>query len=67
MYITKVFCLLSTFYRYIIVFAIKDNFPVRHTENLNNLKWENIQTRTLPDRHDLITHLFIIHDIKTST
>lgn len=49
MYLCKIHCLLNKDYRYIICFVEKDFQPVHTKENLLNLKWVSLQTRTLPD------------------
>jgi hypothetical protein len=56
MYISKVKCLLSTFNRYIIVFVNQDDFPPNYKEKLSELKWVNLQTRTLTDNHNIPEH-----------
>ena len=58
MYITKVTCLLSNFYRYIYVFTPKDNNINMHQEYLRNLRWYNLQTRTLEDHHNIPLHYY---------
>ena len=56
MYMTKLYCLLSNNCRYIIVFVNKDNFPKDTTQNLADLEWISLQTRTLPDKYELKSH-----------
>tara|TARA_Y100000389_G_C17459622_1_gene520709 strand:- start:196 stop:699 length:504 start_codon:yes stop_codon:yes gene_type:complete len=58
MYITKVHCLLNNNFRYIIVFVFKDNEQVMNQQQLSQLKWENIQTRTLEDYHNIPQHKY---------
>lgn len=56
MYMCKTYCLLSNECRYIIVFVQEDFMPTQSQEYLEALKWESLQTRTLPDRHQLSSH-----------
>jgi len=56
MYIAKVNCLLSTFYRYIYVFTQKDNNNNMNQEYLRDLKWYNLQTRTIEDQYNIPLH-----------
>ena len=56
MYMTKLYCMLNKECRYIIVFLPKDNINIGAKDNLINLRWVSLQTRTLPDKHDLPVH-----------
>ena len=56
MYMTKTACLLSNECRYIISFLPKDDSPIGSKENMKNLRWVSLQTRSLPDKHDLHSH-----------
>lgn len=56
MYMAKMYCLLSNECRYIIVFVTQDTMLIRAKESLKNLRWISLQTRTLPDHHDLPSH-----------
>lgn len=56
MYMTKTYCLLSNECRYIIAFVHQDMMPLRTKESLASLKWISLQTRTLPDHHNLPSH-----------
>jgi hypothetical protein len=47
MYIVKAYCLTSNSCRYLIVFSQIDVNPIGYQTALSNLKWENLQTRTL--------------------
>ena len=58
MYFCKIHCLLNNNYRYIIVFVFNDNEPIMNQQRLSQLKWENLQTRTLEDHHDLPQHKY---------
>jgi hypothetical protein len=75
MYVTKTHCLLTNFYRYIIVF-VKQNGEYNNTKKLlSTLDWDSLQTRTLTDKYDLPIHTYqprqdnnlssIITEIKT--
>lgn len=55
-YMSKTYCLLSNECRYIIVFVSNDSMPTRTQERLIKLKWDSLQTRTLPDQHSLPPH-----------
>jgi hypothetical protein len=50
------YCLLSTEYRYLIVFVEKDGAFPTNEEKLVNLRWLVLQTRTLSDYHDISSH-----------
>ena len=50
MYLTKTYCLTSTTCRYIIVFVPINNSPIGSVENLVDLKWVSLQTRTLEEK-----------------
>ena len=52
MYITKIHALLGIEYRYLIVIVREDGYPKGHVQNLANLKWVSLQTRTLSDDYD---------------
>jgi len=53
MYVAKIHCLLSTENRYVIVFVNSDNLPVGNLDQLRNLRWETLQTRSLTDNHGI--------------
>lgn len=53
MYVAKMHCLLSTSYRYIMIFVPIDKMPLGNTDTLSEFKWEFLQTRTLTDNHNL--------------
>lgn len=55
MYMTKTYCLTSTTCRYIIAFVPMNNYEIGSFENLNNLKWVSLQTRTLEDKFPGVT------------
>lgn len=59
MYMTKIHTLLTNEYRYLIVFIPKDNNSIGVIEALKNIYWENIQTRTLSENHNLKSHTYI--------
>ena len=56
MYMTKLYCMLNKECRYIIAFLPRDSINIGGKENLFNLRWVSLQTRTLPDKHDLPCH-----------
>ena len=53
MYMAKIRCLLSTENRYVIIFVHNDKLPIGSTDNLSNFRWLNLQTRTLPEVHNI--------------
>jgi len=58
-YMAKTYCLLSRECKYIIAIVRADNYPIGFTEHLSNLRWLNIQTRTLFDKHNLDSHSYV--------
>jgi len=57
MYATKTYCLTSTTCRYIIAFVPADTLQLGSTNNLSDLKWVSLQTRTLSEKFSNIgTH-----------
>jgi len=58
MYVAKVYCLLGTQHRYIIVFVPKDNQPLKTQESLEYLRWVSLQTRTLTDNHNIPPQMY---------
>jgi hypothetical protein len=59
MYACKVFGLLSKEHRYIIVFTYLDNEPIGTYIGLHNIRWINLQTRTLTENLPCTTHSYI--------
>jgi len=55
-YMTKIYCLLSNQYRYLIAFLDVDNLPVGTTSPLRSLIWKSFQTRTLSENHNIPSH-----------
>lgn len=53
MYAAKIHCLLSTEYRYVIAFVNLDKLPLGNSEQLRNLQWISLQTRSLSDNHNI--------------
>tara|TARA_A100001011_G_scaffold399975_1_gene511450 strand:+ start:10214 stop:10726 length:513 start_codon:yes stop_codon:yes gene_type:complete len=58
MYMCKISCLLTNYYRYLIILIEKDSNEINTRIYLENLKWKILQTRTLSDKHDLKTHSY---------
>lgn len=54
-YMCKIYCLLSTEWRYIVAIIPKDSVPVGVAERLSELPWISFQTRTMPINHSSIT------------
>jgi len=50
MYLVKTYCLTSTTCRYIITFVPINNSPIGSVENLVDLKWVSLQTRTIEEK-----------------
>jgi hypothetical protein len=59
MYACKKYGLLSKEHRYIIVFTHVNNDPLETTEPLSDIKWINLQTRTLFENMKCSTHSYI--------
>lgn len=55
-YMTKLYCLLSTECRYILAIIPKDTMPIGSKEKLAELQWVCLQTRTLPENHPIPAH-----------
>lgn len=58
MYLTKIECLLTNEFRYIIVLVDEDNLPLGAQKLLSNLQWKSIQTRTLTENHSVPIHKY---------
>ena len=56
MYISKLYCLLSKECRYLIVFIPEDNNNIGNKQNLESLRWESLQTRTMTEQYDIQPH-----------
>lgn len=56
MYMSKTYCLLNKYCRYIIVFVNKNTDSLGSQKMLNQLEWNSLQTRTLADKHNLPPH-----------
>jgi len=56
MYASKTHCLLSRECRYILVFRDIDSKQLGSTENLRDINWKSIQTRTMADYHNIPPH-----------
>jgi hypothetical protein len=53
MYVCKIKCLLSTTYRYLILFVYINENNIGSTEKLEYLEWESFQTRTLLQNYNI--------------
>lgn len=58
MYACKIYSLLSNQYKYIIAFVSIDDSPVGYITPLSQLRWVNIQTRTIADNLKCNTHSY---------
>lgn len=56
MYLTKTYCLTATSCRYIIVFVPLDYNKFGSQQELKDLKWVSLQTRTLESKFNVNTH-----------
>ena len=53
MYAAKIYCGLTIQNRYVIIFVQGDKLPKGTTEQLKNLQWITLQTRSLTDNHTI--------------
>ena len=58
MYLTKIHCLLSNDFRYLILLIEEDNLPTGAQKTMINLPWKSLQTRTLKENHDVPIHKY---------
>lgn len=58
MYMAKTFCDLNNQCRYIIAFVPQDDNYTGTTEKLSEFRWISLQTRSLPDKHNLPPHSY---------
>ena len=60
-YVCKLYCLLNKECRYIIIFTKFDVNPIGYEQELKNIEWISLQTRTLPsDEYSTInSHCYI--------
>lgn len=59
MYMTKIKCMLGgNMYRYLIAFIPKDGELIGKTEEMGDIRWITLQTRTLEDNHNLPPHSY---------
>jgi hypothetical protein len=58
MYMTKTYCLLSNECRYIIALVPLEPNSLGFKNNLSNLKWVSLQTRTLSQNHNIESHSY---------
>jgi hypothetical protein len=58
MYGCKVYCLLSKECRYIIAITYMDTYSFGTVEELKNIKWISLQTRTLSEQYNVETHVY---------
>jgi hypothetical protein len=59
MYACQIYGLLSNEHRYIIAFTHLNNDPVGTMEHLNDIKWINLQTRTLFETMKCNVHTYV--------
>ena len=58
MYAVKFFCLLSKECRYLILITSKNSYSIGSVDEMKNLKWFSLQTRTLFEQFDCLTHSY---------
>ena len=58
MYLTKIHCLLSNEFRYLIILVNEDNLPLGAEKLMINLPWKSLQTRTLEENHNVSIHKY---------
>lgn len=58
MYTVKFFCLLSKECRYLILFTAINPYNIGSVDEMKNIKWLSLQTRTLFDQFDCLTHSY---------
>lgn len=58
-YMTKVYCLLNRFNRYIIAIVDENKEKILSVKKLSELNWISLQTRTLKDEHNIPRHSYI--------
>ena len=58
-YMAKIHSMLGNTYRYLILFVSRDVNSTGHVNQMKDLEWVSLQTRTLEDQHDLKQHSYI--------
>lgn len=58
MYITKINSMLNNEYRYLILLVLKDNQPIGKIDEMKNLNWISLQTRTFEENQNILTHYY---------
>jgi hypothetical protein len=58
MYAVKFFCLLSKECRYLILFTSINSYTIGSVDEMKNIKWVSLQTRTLFEQFDCLTHSY---------
>ena len=58
MYLTKMECLLTNEFRYLITLVDEDNLPIGAQKSLSTLQWKSLQTRTLSENHSVPIHKY---------
>jgi hypothetical protein len=64
MYMTRIHAMLGNATRYLVAFVSKNDLSIGKTDNLTNLQWVSIQTRTLEDVHKIPSHLYTARKFK---
>jgi len=58
MYAVKFFCLLSKECRYLILITSINSYSIGSVDEMKNLKWFSLQTRTLFEQYNCLTHSY---------
>lgn len=59
MYAVRIFSMLGFEQRYLIVLVPQDHHDTGYRVKLNSLKWTSLQTRTLTDNYNVLTHSYL--------
>ncbi len=57
-YMCKIYCLLGTTQRYIILFTDTDVFRIGTSRKMAEIQWISLQTRNLDENHDIPLHTY---------
>ncbi len=57
-YMSKIYCLLGTTQRYIVLFTNIDVYTIGTTREMADILWVSLQTRNLEENHDIPLHTY---------
>ena len=66
-YMAKIFSMIGNSYRYLVIFVDRDYNNIGFKQPMKNCDWVSLQTRTLPDSHNIPIHKYqpiIIPELK---